>query len=152
MTVNELLERVITDGIAAAVADYDRADEEDKRDGSVRGFNDCRDKSPGELVVLWGEACRGHLDGNAVTVNTVPPSPREEHPRRGSGETGGCLSLDLIMSTNKSKSAPRKRKLSPEALQRLRRLGAVGRARNGIITLRTGAAVHVTTREPRPAA
>jgi hypothetical protein len=56
MIYGEMLDRVIVDGIAAAVADYDRADQENQRDGSVRGFNDCRGKTPEELIVLLGEA------------------------------------------------------------------------------------------------
>lgn len=58
MSVNyeQLLERVIKDGIEAVMADYDRADEEDKRDGAVKGFNDCRGKTPEQLVELLVEA------------------------------------------------------------------------------------------------
>lgn len=51
-----LLDRIITDGIAAARRDYCRPDQEHKLAGSVAGFEACRGKSPTELAQLLHEA------------------------------------------------------------------------------------------------
>ena len=55
-TYAQLLDRIITDGIAAARADY--ADKPDKLQGAVEGFEACRDKTPGEIVALYTSASR----------------------------------------------------------------------------------------------
>jgi hypothetical protein len=48
------LDKVISDGIAAARADY--AQDEDKREGSVAGFEACRNKSPAEILAILEQA------------------------------------------------------------------------------------------------
>lgn len=53
-TYEQLLDRVITDGIAAARADY--ADDPYKLQGAVEGFMECRDKKPSEIVALYARA------------------------------------------------------------------------------------------------
>lgn len=52
MTLGEALERVISDGIEAARADYSRPGDELRRDGAVLGFEECRGKTPSELKRL----------------------------------------------------------------------------------------------------
>ena len=53
-TYAQLLDRVIADGIAAARTDY--ADNPDKLQGAVEGFEACRGKTPDEIVVLYTAA------------------------------------------------------------------------------------------------
>ena len=56
MDYMSFLAEIIRRGIDACVADYHRPDQENKRDGSVRGFNDCRGLWPDGLVALYAEA------------------------------------------------------------------------------------------------
>jgi hypothetical protein len=56
MNYNEFLTRVIDEGIAAATADYTNESDKDQLEGSIAGFNACRDKSPEQLVELWTKA------------------------------------------------------------------------------------------------
>lgn len=57
MNLKEFIDRVIDDGIVAVNRDYARPDQKDKRDGSIAGFEACRDKTPQELAELL-DACR----------------------------------------------------------------------------------------------
>jgi hypothetical protein len=50
------LNRIIEDGIAAAKKDYEN--DQQKRDGATKGFDECRGKTPEELVALWTEASK----------------------------------------------------------------------------------------------
>jgi hypothetical protein len=54
VTYAQLLDRVITDGIAAARADY--ADDPYKLQGAVEGFMECCGKQPSEIVALYKSA------------------------------------------------------------------------------------------------
>jgi len=54
MDYKKFLERVIDDGIEAVKADYKEGD--NRREGSLQGFEDCRGKSPQELLALLMEA------------------------------------------------------------------------------------------------
>jgi len=54
LTYNEVLERIITDGIAAARKSY--ADRPDKLQGSIEGFESCRGKQPADLIALYYNA------------------------------------------------------------------------------------------------
>ena len=58
MTYAQLLERIITDGIAEVRKAYANPEEHHKRDGAIEGFEACRGKTPSELVDLWREAER----------------------------------------------------------------------------------------------
>jgi len=55
-TYATLLERVVDDGIAAARADYTREHQKPMLEGSVAGFEACREKSPPELAALLLDA------------------------------------------------------------------------------------------------
>lgn len=66
-TYNQLLDRVISDGIAAARRDY--ANKPDHLIGAVEGFEECRGKTPTDLIALYTraearahEARRTHVD------------------------------------------------------------------------------------------
>jgi hypothetical protein len=62
VTYEDLLTRVIDDGIAAARADYGkRADKPEMLDGAIAGFEACRGKTPLELAALWQEIERGGM-------------------------------------------------------------------------------------------
>lgn len=61
-TYDQLLDRVISDGIAEVRAAYAAPEEHHKRDGAIAGFEACRGKSPAELVTLWTEAERATAD------------------------------------------------------------------------------------------
>lgn len=54
----DFLERVIADGIAGAEESYagDSKAKTLKREGSVKGFEECRGKTPPELLLLLGDA------------------------------------------------------------------------------------------------
>lgn len=58
MTYEELLARIIADGIAEVQAAYAAPEDHHKRDGAIEGFEACRGKSPTDLVTLWTEAER----------------------------------------------------------------------------------------------
>lgn len=55
-TYDQLLDRIITDGIAEVRETYADPKEHHKRDGAIAGFEACRGKSPADLVALWSEA------------------------------------------------------------------------------------------------
>lgn len=56
MDYNEFLKRVIDEGIEAATADYTEESDKERLEGSIAGFNACRDKSPEGLVEVWQKA------------------------------------------------------------------------------------------------
>lgn len=56
MTYAQLLDRVISDGIAEVSETYADPKEHHKRDGAIAGFEACRGKPPEELVALWSAA------------------------------------------------------------------------------------------------
>jgi hypothetical protein len=56
MLLNDALNRIIDDGIEAARADYSKPHQADKREGSVKGFEDCRGKAPDEIARMLVEA------------------------------------------------------------------------------------------------
>lgn len=58
MTYEELLDRIVSDGIAEVQAAYAAPEDHHKRDGAIEGFEACRGKTPTELVTLWSEAER----------------------------------------------------------------------------------------------
>jgi len=58
MTYAQLLERLITDGIAEVRKAYADPEDHHKRDGAIEGFEACRGKIPSELVELWQAAER----------------------------------------------------------------------------------------------
>lgn len=67
-TYNQLLDRVITEGITEVREAYADSKEHHKRDGAIEGFEACRGRTPADLVALWTEAesnCRG-LSANNV--------------------------------------------------------------------------------------
>lgn len=55
-TYEQLLERVIADGIAEVREAYADPKEHHKRDGAIEGFEACRGKTPDALVALWKDA------------------------------------------------------------------------------------------------
>ena len=55
-TYDQLLDRLIADGIAEVREAYDDPKDHHKRDGAIEGFEACRGKSPADLVALWSEA------------------------------------------------------------------------------------------------
>lgn len=55
---HQLLDRVITDGIAEVREAYVDPKDHHKRDGAIEGFEACRYKTATELVALWTEAER----------------------------------------------------------------------------------------------
>lgn len=56
MDYYEFLNRVIDEGIAAATADYTKESEKQQLEGSIAGFNACRNLLPDQLVELWQKA------------------------------------------------------------------------------------------------
>lgn len=56
MDYYEFLNRIIDEGIAAATADYTDPSDKQHLDGSIAGFNACRNKLPEQLVETWTEA------------------------------------------------------------------------------------------------
>ena len=60
-TYDQLLDRIITDGIAEVSVAYADPKEHHKRDGAIEGFEACRGKTPADLVALWVEAERDSM-------------------------------------------------------------------------------------------
>jgi hypothetical protein len=58
MTYEQLLERLISDGIAEVREAYADPKDHHKRDGAIDGFEACRGKSPSDLVALYQSAER----------------------------------------------------------------------------------------------
>jgi len=56
VTYQDALNIIIKDGIEAVRLDYTRPDQKQKRDGSILGFEECRDRTPAQLVALLGES------------------------------------------------------------------------------------------------
>ncbi len=56
MTYNEFLTRIIDEGIAAATADYTDPKDKESLDGSIAGFEACRNLLPEQLVEAWQTA------------------------------------------------------------------------------------------------
>jgi hypothetical protein len=56
MLLNDALNHIIDDGIEAARRDYARPRDRLKLEGSLKGFEDCRDKTPTEIAALLEEA------------------------------------------------------------------------------------------------
>ena len=56
MNLQDVLKRIIDDGIAVAKADYRLPEQKQKRDGAVAGFEACRGKTPAQLAVLLESA------------------------------------------------------------------------------------------------
>jgi hypothetical protein len=52
-TYDQLLDRVISDGIAEVREEYADPKVHHKRDGAIEGFETCRGKTPSDLVALW---------------------------------------------------------------------------------------------------
>lgn len=57
-TYDQLLDRLISDGIAEVRESFTDPEDHHKRDGAIEGFEACRGKSPAELVALWSDAER----------------------------------------------------------------------------------------------
>jgi hypothetical protein len=58
VTYDDLLERIISDGITEVREAYADPKDHHKRDGAIEGFEACRKKSPGELAAMCGHAER----------------------------------------------------------------------------------------------
>lgn len=58
MTYEQLIDRIITDGIQEVQTLYAAPEDHPKRDGAIAGFEACRGKTAPELVTLWAEAER----------------------------------------------------------------------------------------------
>lgn len=56
MTYQQLVDRIIDDGIAEVREAYADPEEHHKRDGAIEGFEACRGKAPSEIVELWRAA------------------------------------------------------------------------------------------------
>lgn len=58
MDYRQFLARVIDDGIEAVKKDYagDSPEQTQKREGSIQGFQECRERLPGSLYLLLNEA------------------------------------------------------------------------------------------------
>lgn len=53
MTYDQLVDRLISDGIAEVRVAYADPKDHHKRDGAIEGFEACRGKTPADLVALW---------------------------------------------------------------------------------------------------
>lgn len=56
MTYDQLIDRIIADGIAEVRVTYADPKDHHKRDGAIEGFEACRGKTPIEIVALWTAA------------------------------------------------------------------------------------------------
>jgi hypothetical protein len=53
MNYIEFLNRIIEEGIESAKIDYVKPEEKQSLDGSIAGFEACRDKLPHQLIEVW---------------------------------------------------------------------------------------------------
>ena len=60
-TYDQLLDRIIAEGIAEVREAYADPKEHHKRDGAIEGFEACRGKAPADLVALWTEVERDSM-------------------------------------------------------------------------------------------
>ena len=81
---NQLLDRVISDGIAEVREAYDDPKNHHKRDGAIEGFEECRGKSPSALVTLWFAAeqhaeqiLRKHHETDIALIDNADGDPRD---------------------------------------------------------------------------
>lgn len=58
MDLNDALNHIIDDGIEAARSDYGKPRDTLKREGAIKGFEECRAKSPDEIAALLAQADR----------------------------------------------------------------------------------------------
>lgn len=58
ITYDQLLTRLIEDGIAEVTREYADPEKHHKRDGAIAGFEACRGKRPDEILALWKAAER----------------------------------------------------------------------------------------------
>jgi hypothetical protein len=58
MEYYEFLKRIIDEGIDAAKADYTDPNDKQHLDGSIAGFEACRNKLPEELVQVWTDVSK----------------------------------------------------------------------------------------------
>lgn len=58
MTYEQLIDRIITDGIQEVQTIYAAPEDHPKRDGALAGFEACRGKTAPELVTLWADTER----------------------------------------------------------------------------------------------
>jgi hypothetical protein len=56
MEYKYFLEKVINDGIKAAKEDYSNENKKEYLEGSLAGFEACRNKQPLDLIEVWKEA------------------------------------------------------------------------------------------------
>lgn len=71
LTYDQLVDRIIADGIAEVQVAYADPKDHYKRDGAIEGFEACRGKSPTELVKLWQQT-EGHAE-NLVHAHDADP-------------------------------------------------------------------------------
>ena len=55
MTYDEFLKRVVDEGIEAARSDYTKPEDKPRLEGSIEGFEACRNKNPMELTVVLSD-------------------------------------------------------------------------------------------------
>lgn len=55
MKLGVFLDQIINDGIKAATADYTDPKDKNRLEGSIAGFEACRNKSTSELLEVWNE-------------------------------------------------------------------------------------------------
>ena len=70
MNYTEFLTKVIDEGIEAAKADYTEESDKQRLEGSIAGFNACRNKSPEELVEVWKESSKKTNDASHEVYKT----------------------------------------------------------------------------------
>jgi hypothetical protein len=111
VTYEDLLNRIIADGIAEVRVAYDDPKEHHKRDGAIEGFEACSGKTPNDLVALWTEAERraaqlmrnttslpplDHVLGGGLMVPAVVGLPRDRQ------ETSSSEAQDYVRQRYKA--------------------------------------------------
>lgn len=79
MNLQEFLDKVIDAGIEAARRDYNRPDQLHKLEGSIEGFEACRDKTPLGLLLLLKQVGE---DRNKYMRNTFGRDEKEEEIKK----------------------------------------------------------------------
>lgn len=68
VTYQQLLDRVISDGLTEVRVVYADPADHHKRDGAIAGFEACREKLPDQILALWREVAHEDAQHDDVTA------------------------------------------------------------------------------------
>ena len=97
-TYTQLLDRIISDGIAEVREAYADPKDHHKRDGAIEGFEACRGKTPGELVELWRAAENQERPNHAESPSNIKDYWRQRYKALQLEWVCNVISVGLVNS------------------------------------------------------